>query len=56
MIDGGTFPSPGSKCFSEIFLQSQIKLTINNPNKDFESVERPQEVEKFKLDRKISSY
>ena len=31
------------------------KLTNNNPNKDFKSVERPWEFEKFKLDRKIFS-
>ena len=32
---------PGSKYFSEIFSPSHIKLTYNNPNKDFKSVERP---------------
>ena len=38
-----------------IFFPSHIKLTNNKPNKDFESVKRPYEVEKFKLDRKIFS-
>ena len=28
---------------------------MNNSKKDFKSVERPKEVEKFKLDRKIFS-
>ena len=44
---------PKSKYFSEIFSPSHMKLIYNKPNKDFESVKRPQEVEKFKLDRKI---
>ena len=48
-------PLPISKNFNEIFSPSHIKLTYNNRNKDFESVKRPQEVEKFKLDRKIFS-
>ena len=52
---GHTSTPPISKYFSEIFLSSHIKLTYNNPNKDFKSVKRPYEVEKFKLDRKISS-
>ena len=53
---GGTnVPPPGSKYFSEIVPPSLIKLTNNNLNKDFKSVERPQEVEKFRLDRKIFS-
>ena len=30
-----------SKYFWEIFSASHIKLTYNNPNKDFESVKRP---------------
>ena len=44
-----------SKYFSEIFSPTHIKLTNNNPQKDVQSVERPYEVEKFKLDRKILS-
>ena len=32
-----------------------IKLTKNNPNKAFKSVERPKEVEKFKIHREIFS-
>ena len=53
---GGTnVPPPISNNLSEIFYPSHIKLTNNNPNKDFESVERPKEVKKFKLDRKIFS-
>ena len=38
-----------------IFFAKYIKLTDNTSNKDFKSVKRPQEVEKFKLDRKIFS-
>ena len=30
-----------SKYFSETFSPSQIKLTYNDPNKDFKSVKRP---------------
>ena len=52
---GQTSTTPGSNYFSEIFAPSYIKLTNNNPKKDFKSVERPQEVEKFKLDREIFS-
>ena len=52
---GQTSLPPMSKYFSEIFSPSHSKLTNNNPNKDFKSVERPYEVEKFKLDRKIFS-
>ena len=52
---GQTSTPPGSNYFSEFFSQIHIKLTNNNPNKDFKSVERPQKVEKFKLDRKIFS-
>ena len=35
--------SPPPKCiyFSEIFTLSQIKITKNNPSKDFKSVKRP---------------
>ena len=51
----GTNPPPRNKYFTEIFSQSHLKLTDNKPNKDFISVERPQEVEKFKFDRKIFS-
>ena len=51
---GGTNVLPQIiKYFSEIFSPIHIKLTINNPNKDFVSVEQPLEVENFKLDRKI---
>ena len=46
---GDKRPPPGSKYFSEIFSLSHIKLTNNNPNKDFKSVE------KFSLGRKIFS-
>ena len=38
---GQTSTPPGSKYFSEIFSPFHIKLTNNNPNKDFKSVERP---------------
>ena len=49
-------PSPPiSKYFSQIFSPSHIKVTNNNPNKHFKSFERPWEVEKSKLDRKIFS-
>ena len=48
-------PSPISKYFSKFFSPSHIKLTNNNPNKDFKSVKRTLEVEKFELDRKIFS-
>ena len=40
-------PPPITKYFSEIFPPSHIKLTNDNPNKDFESVERPKKVENF---------
>ena len=46
---------PESKYFSVIYSPNHLKLTYNKPNKDFKSVERPQEVEKFKLGRKIFS-
>ena len=46
---GQTSTSPGSTYFSEIFSPRHIKLTNNNPNKDFKPVE------KFKLGRKIFS-
>ena len=36
-----TAPPPIRKYFSEIFSPSHIKLTNDNPNKDFKSVERP---------------
>ena len=39
---------PLSKYFNEISSPSYIKLSINNPHKDFKSVKRPLEVEKFK--------
>ena len=53
---GGTnIPPSGSKCFSEFFSSSHIKLTYNNPNKDSKSVEGLKEVEKIKLDSKIFS-
>ena len=39
--EGTISPPPISKYFSEIFSPSQIKLTKNNPNKDFKSVKRP---------------
>ena len=52
---GINVPPPISKYFIEIFSQSHIKLTNNNPNKDFKSVKRPREVEKLTLDRKIFS-
>ena len=38
---GQTSTPPISKYFWEIFSASHIKLTYNNPNKDFESVKRP---------------
>ena len=41
--------------YRENFHLCRPLLTNYNPNKDFESVERPLEVEKFKLDRKIFS-
>ena len=50
---GQTSTPPISKYFSKIFSPSHIKHTNNNSNKDFKSVKRPEEVEKFKLDRKI---
>ena len=37
---GNKRPPPISKYFSEIFSPSVIKLTYNNPNKDFKSVLR----------------
>ena len=37
------------------FFPSHIKITNNNPNKDFKLVRRPYEVEKSQLDRKILS-
>ena len=52
---GTNVPPPASKYLSEIFSSRYIKLTYNNPNKDLKSVERPLEVEKFKLGRKIFS-
>ena len=52
---GQTSTPPGSNYFTEFFSPSHIKLTYNNPYKDFKSVKRPQELEKFKLDRKIFS-
>ena len=52
---GWTNVPPISKYFSEIFIPSHIKFTNNNSNKDFKSVKRPYEVEKFKWDRKILS-
>ena len=52
---GKTSPTPRNKYFSEIFSQSHIKHTYNIPKKDFKSIKRPWEVEKFKLDRKIFS-
>ena len=49
---GNKRPSPlRDKYFSEVFSQSHVKLTNNNPNKDFKSVKRAWEVEKFKQDR-----
>ena len=45
---------PISEYFSKIFLSSHIKLTYNNPDKDFKTVKRPYEIQKLKLDRKIS--
>ena len=50
-----TSTPPGSNYYSEIFSASHIKFTNNNPNKDFESVKRPLELDKFKLDRQIFS-
>ena len=44
-----------SKYFREFFFSSHIKLTYNNLYKDFKSIKRPYEVEKFKLNRKVSS-
>ena len=37
---GQTSTTPISKYFSEIFSPSDIKLTYNNPNKDFKSIKR----------------
>ena len=37
---GQTFIPPISKYLSEFFSPSHIKLTYNNPNKDFKSVEQ----------------
>ena len=37
------------------FFFKSYKTHLNNPNKDLKSVERPFELEKFKLDRKIFS-
>ena len=51
--EGTNVPPPISKYFSEIVSPSYIKLTNDNPNKDLKSVERPYEVENFKLDCKI---
>ena len=52
----GEQTSPLPKCinFSESFSSSLLKLPNNN-HKDFKSVERPLELEKFKLHRKIFS-
>ena len=52
---GGTnVPPPRRKINKVIFFSSNhIKLTNNNPNKDFKSVKRPWEVEKFQLDLEI---
>ena len=36
---GTNVPPPRNKYFSEIFFPSYIKLTNNNPNKEFKSVE-----------------
>ena len=55
---GGQAPPPTpprNKYFSEIFAPTHIKPTNNKPNKDFKSVKVPEEVEKFKLERKIFS-
>ena len=38
--DGNETPPPISKYCSEIFSPSNIKLSYNNPNMDFKSVER----------------
>ena len=38
---GKTSTPPGSNYFSEFFSPSHIKLTNNNPHKDFKSVKRP---------------
>ena len=38
---GQTSTPPKSKYFSETFFPSHIRLTYNNPYKDFKSVERP---------------
>ena len=38
---GRTFTPPMSKYFSETLSPNHIKLTYNNPNKDFKSVKRP---------------
>ena len=47
--------TPISEYFSEFLSPSHIKLTSYNPKNDFKSVERPEEVKKFKLDREIFS-
>ena len=52
---GRTSTPPESNYFSEFSSQSHVKLTNNKPNKDFKSVNRPQVVEKFKVERKIFS-
>ena len=54
-MGGQTSSPPISKYVSEIFSPSHRNLTNNNSENDFKSIKRPQEVEKFKLDRKIFS-
>ena len=40
-MGGQTSPPPISKYLSEIYSPSHVKLTNNNPIKDFKSVKRP---------------